>query len=58
MLINNIMDNITHSTEGTLGENHERSHLYRIKLDNGDMIQIGEIGLSFNKKNDKKLSNT
>ena len=52
------MDNITHSTEGTLGENHERSHLYRIKLDNGDMIQIGEIGLSFNKKNDKKLSNT
>jgi len=58
MLINNIMDNATHSKEGALGGNHERSHLYKIKLDNGDMIQIGVIGLSFNMKNDKKLPNT
>ena len=52
------MDNATHSKEGALGGNHERYHLYKIKLDNGDMIQIGVIGLSFNKINDKKLSNT
>jgi len=52
------MDNATHSNEGALGGNHERSHLYKIKLDNGGMIQIGVIGLSFNMKNDKKLPNT
>jgi len=57
-LINNIMDNTTNSKEGALGKNHETSHLYDIKLDNGDMIKIGVIGLSFNMKNDKKLPNT
>jgi 2',3'-cyclic-nucleotide 2'-phosphodiesterase (5'-nucleotidase family) len=57
-LINNIMDNTTNNKEGALGKNHETSHLYDIKLDNGDMIKIGVIGLSFNMKNDKKLPNT
>ena len=57
-LINNIMDNSTKKKSGALGKNHETSHLYEIKLDNGDEIKIGVIGLSFNMKNDKKLPNT
>ena len=57
-LINNIMDNSTLKKSGALGENHERSYIYEIKLDNGDIIKIGVIGLSFNMKNDKKLPNT
>ena len=58
ILINNIMDNSTHLKAGALGSNHETSHLYEVKLDNGDIIKIGVIGLSFNMKNDKKLPNT
>ena len=58
MLVNNIMDNSTQKKEGTLGDNHKTSHLYTIKLENGDSIKIGVIGLSFNMKNDKKLPNT
>ena len=58
MLINNIMDNSTHKKEGALGKNHKTSHLYKIKLENGDTIKIGVIGLSFNMKNDKKMPNT
>ena len=57
-LINNIMDNSTSKKSGALGENHERSFLYDINLENGDTIKIGVIGLSFNMKNDKKLPNT
>jgi len=58
VLINNIMDNSTHRKEGALGENQETSHLYEINLNNGDIIKIGVIGLSFNMKNDKKMPNT
>ena len=58
MLINNIMDNSTHKKEGALGKNHKTSHLYKIKLENGDKIKIGVIGLTFNMKNDKKMPNT
>ncbi|MBP3801286.1 MAG: bifunctional metallophosphatase/5'-nucleotidase, partial [Clostridia bacterium] len=58
VLINNIMDNSTLEKEGALGDNHETSHLYEIKLENGDIIKIGVIGLSFNMKNDKKMPNT
>ena len=58
VLINNIMDNSTHKKEGALGKNQETSHLYEINLNNGDIIKIGVIGLSFNMKNDKKMPNT
>ena len=57
-LINNIMDNSTKKKEGALGKNQEKSHLYKIKLENGDIINIGVIGLTFNMKNDKKIPNT
>ena len=58
ILINNIMDNSTHKKEGILGKNHKTSHLYEIKLDNGDIIKIGVIGLSYNMKNDKMIPDT
>ena len=58
VLINNIKDNYTQQKGGALGENQETSHLYTINLENGDIIKIGVIGLSFNMKNDKKLPNT
>jgi 2',3'-cyclic-nucleotide 2'-phosphodiesterase (5'-nucleotidase family) len=58
VLINNIIDNSTQQKGGALGENQETSHLYEIKLENGDIIKLGVIGLSFNMKNDKKLPNT
>ena len=58
MLIHNIMDNISKKKEGTLGEKHKTSNLYNIKLENGDEIIIGVIGLTFNMKNDKKMPNT
>ena len=58
VLINNIMDNSTKERDGALGDNQETSHIYEIKLENGDIIKIGVIGLSFNMKNDKKLPNT
>ena len=57
-LVNNIKDNSTLKKRGALGKNHERSHIYKIKLDNGDIIKIGVIGLTFNMKNDKKMPNT
>ena len=58
VLINNIKDNSTQQKGGALGENQETSHLYTINLDNGDIIKIGVIGLSFNMKNDKNIPNT
>ena len=58
LLVNNIMDNSTHKKEGFFGENHKKSYLYDIKLNETDSIKIGVIGLSFNLKNDKKLPNT
>ena len=57
-LINNIMDSSNSKRSGALGDNQESSSLYEIKLENGDTIKIGVIGLSFNMKNDKKMSNT
>ena len=58
ILINNVKDDFTKEKNGALGENHETSHLYSITLDNGDIIKIGVIGLSFNMKNDKTMPNT
>ena len=57
-LIHNIRDNSTKKKRGALGKNHERSYIYKIRLDNGDIIKIGVIGLTFNMKNDKKMPNT
>jgi 5'-nucleotidase len=57
-LINNIMDSSNSKRSGALGDNQESSSLYEIKLENGDIIKIGVIGLSFNMKNDKKMPNT
>jgi 2',3'-cyclic-nucleotide 2'-phosphodiesterase (5'-nucleotidase family) len=57
-LINNIMDSSNSKRSGALGDNQESSSLYEIKLENGDTIKIGVIGLSFNMKNDKKMPNT
>ena len=58
ILVNNIMDNSTKKKEGSLGNNHKTSQLYEIKLENGDKIKIGVIGLSYNLKNDKAMPNT
>ena len=57
-LINNIIDTSTHKKKGALGENQEKSHLYEIKLENGDIIKIGVIGLTFNMRNDKIIPNS
>ena len=57
-LVNNIKDNSTNKIKGALGKKHDKSHLYNIRLSNGDIIKIGVIGLSFNMKNDKKMPNT
>ena len=58
LLVNNIKDNSTNKIKGALGKKHDKSHIYKIKLSNGDIIKIGVIGLSFNMKNDKKMPNT
>ena len=58
MLVNNIKDNSTNKIKGALGKKHERSKIYNIKLENGDIIKIGVIGLSYNMKNDKTMPNT
>ena len=54
-LINNIKDISNGKKAGALGNNHETSHLYEIKLENNDIIKIGVIGLTFNMRNDKKM---
>ena len=54
-LINNIMDKSNNKKGGALGQNHETSHLYEIKLENNDTIKIGVIGLTFNMNNDKAI---
>ena len=41
-----------------MGDNHETSHIYDIKLENGDIIKIGVIGITFNMRNDKKIPNS
>ena len=57
-LVNNIMDNSNGKKAGALGDNHETSHIYDIKLENGDIIKIGVIGITFNMRNDKKIPNS
>ena len=57
-LINNIMDNSNGKKAGALGDNHETSHIYDIELENGDIIKIGVIGITFNMRNDKKIPNS
>ena len=57
-LINNIKDNSTNKIKGALGRKHRRSRIYDVKLENGDVIKIGVIGLSYNMKNDKTMPNT
>ena len=54
-LINNIKDISNGKRAGALGDNHETSHLYEIKLENKDIIKIGVIGLTYNMRNDKKM---
>ena len=56
-IINNIQDKITNKKKGALGENQETSHLYEIKLDNGDIIKIGVIGITLNNGVDKRFYN-
>ena len=58
MLINNIKDKATKRRKGVLGRKQHRTHLYEIKLSNGDVIKIGVIGISYNMKNDKTMPNT
>ena len=54
-IINNIKDKLTNRKKGILGKNQETSHLYEIKLDNGDIIKIGVIGITLNNRVDKEL---
>ena len=54
-ITNNIKDKTTGQKNGILGKNQERSHLYEIKLDNGDIIKIGVIGITLNNRADKEL---
>jgi len=56
-IVNNIKDDITNKKLGALGKNHENSHLYEIKLDNGDIIKIGVIGITLNIGVDKGFYN-
>ena len=52
-IVNNIKDIVKNKKKGALGENQETSHLYEIKLDNGDIIKIGVIGITLNNNVDK-----
>ena len=52
-LINNIKEKNIEQKDGILGDNQETSNLYEIKLSNGDIIKIGVIGLTINKREDK-----
>ena len=53
ILINNYQDITTKNKKGILGENQKNSHLFEIKLENGDIIKIGVIGLALNLGIDK-----
>ena len=57
ILINNYQEIKTKNKNGILGENQKKSYLYDIKLDNGDIIKIGVIGLALNLDIDKKFYN-
>ena len=54
-IINNIQDKKTNQKNGILGKNQETSHLYEIKLDNGDIIKIGVIGITLQNNVDKEF---
>ena len=54
-ITNNIKDKTTGQKNGILGKNQEQSHLYEIKLDKGDIIKIGVIGITLNNREDKEL---
>ena len=56
-IMNNIKDNITNKKNGAFGKNHETSHLYEIKLENGDVIKIGVIGITMQIGVDKGFYN-
>ena len=52
-LINNIKDKNFKQQNGILGENQDTSYMYEIKLSNHEIIKIGVIGLTINKREDK-----
>ena len=52
-LLNNIKDKNIEAKNGILGENQEASHLYEINIGNKDIIKIGVIGITLNKREDK-----
>ena len=54
-ITNNKKDKTTGQKNGILGKNREQSHLYEIKLDNGEIIKIGVIGITLNNRADKEL---
>ena len=55
ILINNYIDKKTKNKKGILGENQKNSYLYEIKLENGDIIKIGVIGIALNLDVDKEF---
>ena len=56
-IVNNIKDKITKKKNEALGKNFETFHLYEIKLENGDIIKIGVIGITLRNGFDKKFYN-
>ena len=49
-LVNNIQEKNNLKKNGILGENHESSHLYEIKIAKYDKIKIGVIGITIKKR--------
>ena len=54
-IINNIQDKKTGEKSEIFGKNQKKSHLYQIKLGNGDIIKIGVIGITLNNGVDKEF---
>ena len=52
-LVNNIKDKNVFKKDGILGENHETSHLYKIKIGKNNYIKIGVIGITIKKKGEE-----
>lgn len=57
ILVNNYQDIKTKNKTGILGDNQKNSYLYEIKLENGDIIKIGVIGIVLNLGIDKSFYN-
>ena len=57
VLVNNYQNKKTKKKNGILGENQKKSYIYEIKLENGDVIKIGVIGLALNLDVDKTFYN-